>query len=255
MQTGSSIQGQKRNSQEASELIREHRAIRSLDARHWTRTVLCGVLLAGVMMSQQGCINTMVMVGKVLMGDPMQKSGFEVATGVSLKKAEKRILIHCTAPATVSENYNTLTSDVEVELTRRMRRHELTVVNGDSANKTLDRLGGTFDPQALAQDIQDMDYIFHIRVERFSYREESSPNFYRGNANGRIVGYEVRDENGSRHAIQVFDQRFQAIYPTTYPVAVDQTPQNIFIRRFIDNIADALGASFYDTNRSDNYAN
>ncbi|SFI17748.1 hypothetical protein [Planctomicrobium piriforme] len=217
--------------------------------------LLCGLLLTAAVGPQQGCINTLVMAGKVLMGDPTQKSGYEMATGTCLKKEEKRILIHCTAPATVAAGYDTLTSDVEEELIRRLKRHELKVLHPDVAAKTLDRLGGTFDPQALARDVKDMDIVFHVRVEQFSYKEESSPNFYRGNANGRIVGYEIREEGDSRHAVQVFDQRFHATYPTTYPVAVDQTPQNVFIRRFIDHIADALGASFYDVNRSSLYAN
>ncbi len=214
-----------------------------------------GLLLLAVLLFQSGCINTMVMVSKVLMGDPMQQSGYEVATGVSLKKEQKKILIHVTAPSTVSEVYNTLTSDVEEELMRRMKRHKLAVLHPDVAAKTFDRLGGNFDPKALAEDISELDLVFHITVEQFRYKEESSPNFYRGYATGRIVGFEVRDKETNRHTVQVFDQRFHATYPTTYPVAVDQTPQNVFVRRFIDHIADALGASFYDVNRSDLYAN
>jgi|GEM_PF-1568177 len=217
--------------------------------------LISSALLAVLFLGQPGCINTFVMVSKVLMGDPMQTSGFELATGTNLKKTEKKVLIHCTAPAMVSETCSTLTSDVETELIRRMKRHKLIVLHPDVAAKTLDRLGGRFDPQAIAQDVNDMDLVFHIHIEQFRYKEEGSPNFYRGFATGRIVGYEARTENDSRHTVQVFDQRFQATYPTTYPVAVDQTPQNVFIRRFIDHIADALGASFYDVNRSDLYAN
>jgi len=100
-----------------------------------------------------------------------------------------------------------------------------------------------------------MDVVFHVHVEEFRYKEESSPNFYRGYVTGRVIGYEARDDDGNRHTVQVFDQRFQATYPTTYPVAIDQTPKNVFIRRFIDHIADAVGASFYNVNRSELYAN
>jgi hypothetical protein len=213
------------------------------------------MLLCLLTFSQSGCINTFVMVGKVLMGDPMQTSGFELATKTNLKKEQKRVLVHISAPATISEGYDTLTSDVEEELLRRMRRHELIVVHPDKAARTFDRLGGTFDAQALARDVEDMDVLFHVRIENFSYMEDSSPNFYRGNTHGRIVGYEIREDEGRRYAVQVFDQRFHATYPTTYPVAVDTTPQNVFIRRFIDHVADALGASFYNVSRSDLYAN
>jgi hypothetical protein len=220
------------------------------------RTRLLGALAGGVLLIllQAGCIRTMVMVGKVLMGDPMQTSGFELATGINLKKEEKQILIHCTAPSFVTESYGTLTRDVEEELIRRMKRHELKVLHPDVAVNVFDRLGGTFDPQALAREVENVDYVIHIQIDQFRYIEESSPNFYRGHAAGRIIGFEVRGDAGEKHAIQVFDQQFQSTYPTTYPVAVDQTPKAVFIRRFVDHIADSLGASFYDVTRSDLYA-
>jgi hypothetical protein len=122
------------------------------------------------------------------------------------------------------------------------------------AVNVFDRLGGTFDPQALAREVENVDYVIHIQIDQFRYIEESSPNFYRGHAAGRIIGFEVRGDAGEKHAIQVFDQQFQSTYPTTYPVAVDQTPKAVFIRRFVDHIADSLGASFYDVTRSDLYA-
>jgi hypothetical protein len=222
-----------------------------------TRRRLCGgaAALCLCLCLQSGCINSLVMASKVLLGDPLQKSAFEQATSVSLKKSGKRILIYCSCPAFVQAGYDSLTGDIEEELTRRMKRHELIVLSGDRAAKVLDRLGGKFDPQTLAREIDDVDYIMHIEMEKFSYLEDSSPNLYRGNATGRIIGYEVRDKGSNRTALQVFDQRFQATYPTTYPISVDQQPKNVFIRRFIDRVADSLGASFYDVNRSELYAN
>lgn len=219
------------------------------------RLALLLCLGGSLLFLQAGCINTMVMMSKVLLGDPVQISGFEQATGVSLAKQEKQVLIRVSAPAFVSETHGSLTSEVETELISRMKRHKIQVMHPDTAAKVLDRLGGTFDPQVLARDIEDCDYIMHIQLEKFSYKEESSPNFYRGNATGRIVGYEVRRENSTSHAVQVFDQKFRSTYPTTYPVAVDSTPKNVFIRRFVDRLADNLGTAFYTVNRSELFAN
>ncbi|WP_437226349.1 hypothetical protein SH661x_004538 [Planctomicrobium sp. SH661] len=224
-------------------------------ALRFTRKCLLVSLAASLLFAQTGCINTMVMMTKVLLGDPVQISGFEQATGISLAKDKKSVLIYVSAPALVQEAFGTLTSDVEEELIRRMKRHEITVLHPDSAAKVLDRLGGTFDPQVLAREVKGCDYIMHIQLEKFSYKEESSPNFYRGNATGRIIGYEVRKETEANHAVQVFEQAFRSSYPTTYPVAVDSTPKNVFIRRFIDRLADNLGAAFYTVNRSELYAN
>lgn len=228
---------------------------RSVIMSSTTSRLLIGLALAsGLLCLQSGCINTMVMMSKVILGDPVQISGFEQATGVSLAKADKNVLIRVSAPALVSEAYGTLTADVEVELIRRMKRHDVPVMHPDTAAQVLDRLGGTFDPQVLAREVSDCDYIMHIQMEKFSYIEDSSPNFYRGNAAGRITGYEVRKEDTGHHAVQVFEQQFRSTYPTTYPVAVDSTPKNVFIRRFIDRLADNLGATFYSVNRSELYA-
>lgn len=220
-----------------------------------TATRAAWVLVLAACLAQTGCINTLVMVGKVLAGDPLQTSAFEQATGVSLKKEEKQVLIHVSASSFLEADDGSLTVDVQEELSRRMKRQELQVVRDDRTARVLDRLGGTFDAQALAREIDGPDYLFHISIESFSYLENASPNLYRGHSAGRIIGYEVRGEGDSRHAVQVFDQRFQTTYPTSYPVSVDQTPKTVFIRRFVDHIADSLGASFYDVTRSSLYAN
>jgi hypothetical protein len=204
---------------------------------------------------QTGCINSMVMMGKVLLGDPVQKSAFEIATGVSLKKAEKQILVHCSSPSYVTDEYSTLNSDIQEELIRRMKRHDLLPIHTDVSGRILDARGGRFDAQLLAREAQDVGYIMHIQIEKFNYLEDSSPSLYRGHMHGHITGYEVRGEGPERHAVQVFQQDFQVHYPTTYPVPIDQTPKNVFIRRFVDHAADTLGASFYNVTRSDLYAN
>ena len=194
------------------------------------------------------------MASKVLLGDPKQTSAFELATHINLKKAKKRILIHCSTPSFVTDECGTLTSDIQEELIRRMKRHDLLPLHTDVAGRVLDRTGGKFDVQLLAREVRDADYIMHVQIEKYSSQEPSSPTLYRGHLSGRIVGYEVRGEDSQRYAVQVFDQNFQVEYPTTYPVPVDQSPKNVFIHRFVDHAAESLGASFYDVNRSDLYA-
>jgi hypothetical protein len=204
---------------------------------------------------QTGCVNTMVMMSKVLLGDPVQISAFQQGTGVNLAKEKKQVLIRVSAPALVEEEFARLTTDVEEELIRRMRRHKIQVMHPDTAARVLDRLGGAFDPQVLAREVEGCDYIMHIKLDTFSLFEGNSTNFYRGNATGAITAYEIRRDGASPHAVQVYEQRFSSSYPTTYPVSVDSTPRNVFMRRFIDRLADNLGNAFYDVNRSELYAN
>jgi len=207
-----------------------------------------------VVCSQSGCVNFLSIMSKVVMGDPKQVSGFELATGISLKDEEKVVLIHCSAPSYVTDKYGSLTSDVEEELIRRMKRNGVLVKRSDAAADVLDDIGGRFDPHTLAREIDDIDYIMHIQVDQFAYMEPSSSTLYRGNSAGHITGYEVRRTDNDAHTVEIFDQRFKTSYPAAHPVPVDQTPKNVFIRRCIDSLADTLGSSFYDVTRSELYA-
>jgi len=228
--------------------------MRNQTFRRFTCAISLAVLLL-VTLSQVGCVNTLFMVSKVLLDDPKQTSAFELATGVSLADEESSILIHCSAPVLVSDDYETLTTDVEEELVRRMKRRGLKVLDMDTAARVLDDRGGSFDPKLLALEIDDVNYIMHVEIDQFRYMVPSSKNLYQGFASGRIVGFEVRgDGDAPRHTVQVFDQGFKVNYPASHPVPVDQQPKNVFIRKFIDHMADSLGASFYDVRNSELFA-
>lgn len=214
-----------------------------------SRAGLLALLL--LVIAHSGCINALVMANRIVFGDPKQKSAFEVATGVNLKDQEKRVLLHCSALSFIAEEHGTMTADLQLELLRRMKRRGLQVLPADTGARILDRHGGKFDPNLLAREIDDVDYIMHIEFSHFSYKEESSPNLYRGNAQGRVYGYEVRGEGKSRHVVKVFEQEFRTTYPGTYPVPYDQTPRNVFIRRFVNHLSDTLGTSFYEVRNSE----
>lgn len=219
-------------------------------------SVRCRPLLATfalLCVVQAGCINTLVMVGKVLLGDPKQPSAFELATGISLQQEEKQVLVHCTAPGLITGEHGTLTVDVQEGLLRRMKRHGIPVLPPDAAADVLDRAGGQFNPKLLARELDEVDYIIHVDFSRFTYMEDSSPNLYRGQADGQVVVYAARGNSKNRHVVKVYNQDFKTIYPPTHPVPVDQTPKNVFIRRFVDHNASALGGMFYDLRPSEKF--
>ncbi|WP_437204721.1 hypothetical protein [Planctomicrobium sp. SH664] len=213
------------------------------------------VALSLLCVFQTGCVQNFMMLAKVLSGDPIQQSALEQATGINLKKAEKKVLVYCSSPALVTDDYSSLTSDVQEELIRKMRRHKLIVSKSDDASRVLDSRGGKFDPKLLARELPDVDYIAHVRLEGFSCLEPASKTLYRGRCNGKVTVYEVRGEGDSRHTVQVMDQTFQTSYPSTYPIPVDQIPKNVFLRECIDQITDCLGNSFYSVNQHSLFAN
>ena len=201
-----------------------------------------------------GCLNSLVMLGKVVMGDPKQPSGFELATGISLEEENKRILIHCVSPSFVTSEYDSLTADVQEEVIRRMKRRGMAVLHPDAAANILDNNGGTFDPNLLAAQLDDVDYIMLVTISGFQYRVDQSPNLFQGKASGRVIGYEVVKDDALHQTLKIYDQEFQSQYPIAHPIASDQMPKNVFIRRFIDQIADDVGSSFYKISQSELFA-
>lgn len=224
-----------------------------------------------------GCVNTLVMFGKTFLGDPTHPSGFEQATGVSLKDDEKSVLLICSATSSVNHEFGEVPIFLEEELMRRLKRRDISVVDQTQAIRIIEDRGGQFDATAIAKGVDGVDYIVHIKLDYFSYMEHESPNLYRGRSGGIITAYEVRggdsededgkerktrdkdkdseasaEDSGPRFALQVYTQEFRTEYPTTHPIPVDDNmPKSVFIRRAMEHLATSLGATFYDVTSSE----
>lgn len=201
-----------------------------------------------------GCVNVGVMAGKVLFGDPKITSTFEQRTGISLLKSGKKVAVVCTAPSSVTAEFDSLQLDVQQEVVRRMRIRKLNVARADDVINAMNSSGGRFDRDAVAFALPDVDYIIHIDIERFTHTEEGSPQLYRGRANGIIYAYEVDrgPETSARpRVLQVFYQEFTSEYPPSQPVPADQISARVFRQRCVDQLADVVGRTFYDVNTSE----
>ncbi len=210
------------------------------------------VLMSLTTLSIVGCAQTAI-IGKILFGDPKVTNAFARTTGESLKKGG-RVAVVCTTPDAVHSQFDTLSVDLQGELTHRMSRRGIDVVDEDEVTAALDKNGGIPDPQLLAEEL-DCQFLLHIDVEYFSHLEQGSKQLFRGHSRGNAYGYAVRtEESGRKFAEQVFEQEFNSEYPTTYPVSVDQTPEKVFRQRFIDHLSDQLGRMFYDYRTSEAFS-
>ena len=214
---------------------------------------LLTALLAGIA-ALSGCVNIGVMAGKVLFGDPKITSVFEQRTGVSLEKSQKKVAVVCTAPASLSESFDTLQYDVQEEVTRQFLTRNRSVARPDDVINAQESGGGQFDRDAFAAALPDVDYIVHIDVERCTQTEDASPDMYRGRANGLMFVYEVdrsAETSASPRVLQVFYQEFNTEYPTSQPILSDQMSPRMFQSRFVDEFAVSLARVFYDIRASE----
>ena len=218
------------------------------------RLLLPGLLLATAM--QSGCINIGVMMGKVFFGDPLMTSVFEQRTGVSLEKTQKKIAVVCTAPASISGSFDALQHDLQDEVARKLKVRQLNVARSDEVINALESAGGQFERDAFAFALPDVDYIVHVDIERCTHTEDSSPDMYRGRANGIIYVYEVdraAERSASPRVLQVFYQEFNSEYPGAQPVMADQMSTRIFQKKFVDSMAESIARTFYDLRASESF--
>ena len=206
-----------------------------------------------LLLSSSGCINAMALMGKMFIGDPKAVSKFESTTGVKLDEEQNGIIVHCTAPLNVMDQAETLPSDVEGELIRRMKLKKLTIVNQNRVVEALDSHGGRYDTQVLMNEIPDARYLFEIRIERYQIHEPHTPTMYHGRCTGTIVGYqfeggrsEDEEDSGPRRMAQVFEQEFDIDYPDGHPIPKDQMSESSFRKKFVNELTLRLGNMFYD---------
>ena len=194
----------------------------------------------------------MALMGKMMIGDPQATSKFESTTGVNLAEAESGIIVRCTAPLTVVQIAETLPSDVEGELIRRMKQKKMPIIDQNRVVEALDSHGGRYDTQVLMNEIKDARYLFEIRIERYSIREPHTPTMYHGRCSGTIVGYVFeggegdQPDSGPRRMAQVFEQEFDVDYPDGHPIPREQMSESSFRKKFVNALTQRLGNMFYD---------
>ena len=211
-----------------------------------------GVVLTLLLLSSSGCIRVAAITAKMFIGDPKADSKFKSTTGVDLEEAKNGIIVHCTTPLSVMDTAETLASDVEGELIRRMKQKKMTIVNQNRVVEALDSHGGRYDTQVLMNDIPDARFLFEIRIERYTIYEPHTPTMYHGRCSGTIVGYEFEggetddEDSGPRRMAQVFEQEFDVDYPDGHPIPKDQMSESSFRKKFVNELTQSLGTMFYE---------
>jgi len=211
-----------------------------------------------ICLMQPGCMNVLAIAGKVFMGDPKVPATFKAQTGIRLEKAEKTIAIVCLAPYTLSSQHDNFRSDIEEQLTRRLKLRGIEVVDHDDVANALEDLSSSFAPDAIANHVDKVDYVVQIRFDSLTHHENGSTNLLRGNADGILQVFEVRGANDAgsaegRHVIEVLQQQMHSVYPLANPVPAETTSTMAFEKKFVDFIADDIGRHLYDVRTSEMY--
>ena len=206
--------------------------------------------LAAIACSQSGC-SLFVMAGKMFFGDPKIACAFRQRTGVDLTKGREKVLVVCSTPEAIRGDYSSLDFDLADGVIRRLKRRGIEVVDPDELATWMDDNGGEWsNPSELARQF-DADYIVHVDLNRFEYREENSPTLFRGRASGSVFAYEVRRTEGQKEAVEVFVSEFNSEHPKGYPISTDRMSAKSFRKQYLDRISGQLAQLFCDHRASE----
>ncbi|MFV0443607.1 MAG: hypothetical protein ACK5Q5_08550 [Planctomycetaceae bacterium] len=221
-------------------------AVRPGKDRRWSRLVGLTCLI-GIGLSLAGCVRALALGSKVLMGDPKTVSTFEQRTQVELQSGEFAVAVVVDAPHQILDEYDRIVDDVQRELLHQMGRHGVKVVPSAEVHSAIEDAGGIFVPQQLAQKI-DADYIMHVQLHAFTDHLGGSPNLLQCQANGLVVGYEVRRGIDGETSVVVsrYEEPFRTLYPTGHPEPADQISSGVFLQECTREIAKSIGMHMYD---------
>lgn len=208
------------------------------------------VMLALVCLEASGC-SLGVMAGKLFFGDPLVTCEFTRRTNIDLSEEHKKVLVICSTPESIRSDYPSLNYDLLEQITYDLKRREIVVQDTGEVATWLDDNGGVWnDVDQLAENFE-VDYIIHVDIDEFDYREPNSPNLLRGKAYGTVSAYEVQDVDGYRRALSVFETNYTSEFPSHMPVSIEQESPKVFRKKYLDRIADQIGRFFYNYHSSE----
>jgi hypothetical protein len=193
------------------------------------------------------------MAGKMLFDDPVLTCEFTARTRVDLRKGHKKLLVVCSTPESIKSEFPSLDFDLLELVARNLRQNEIETVSLDEVATWLDDVGGSWEsPSELAEQF-DADYIIHIDLDEFDFREKSSPNLLRGRALGNVYAYRVSGEGGQKFAAEVFVSEFRSEYPRHSPVPSDQVSPKTFRSDYVRQVSKKISRLFYNYRMGSDY--
>ena len=208
-------------------------------------SVAAWLLLAAWTLALPGC-SLGVMAGKMLFGDPLTPCAFTGQTGVDLAKEGKRVIVVCSIPDVVRSDFPSLEVDLLDGVARQLKRRDIAIVSPDDVASWLDDNGGRWDdPSEMAEHFK-ADYVVHVDLDRFTYKEENSPDLFRGRALGNVIAYEAVRSDGRTTARRVFEREFNSEYPAHHPVSVTTISARNFRKQYLDRVTGEVAHMFYN---------
>lgn len=214
------------------------------------RRALPLVLAALCFVTLPGC-QIVIGVLQIFKGFPTDDADFKIQThGRRLDEKGKKVVILASSEPSAKSELPSLDADVISELTRRFNVQKIKVVDSHKINRWIDDNGGITDATDLVEVGPKFgaDFILLIKFEEFGFRENHSPQLYRGHARGSVVVVEMKPgpEGAKPIAKQIYHRPFDSHYPVNGPIPAEQEKPSVFRQRYLTRLSEELARLFYD---------
>jgi hypothetical protein len=162
-----------------------------LPVRHSRKFLWMPALVCCYIAGLSGC-RPMIMLGKMLQGDPLISDEFGKWNGKSLAKSGKKVAILVSTPESIKTEYASLDIDLLSAISRKLATKDIVIVKPHIVATWIDDHGwDNLDLKELGTDV-DADFLIQVKLDHFDFHEENSPNLFRGRTNGIITAYEMK---------------------------------------------------------------
>lgn len=212
----------------------------------WNRlaVLLCAISLV---VSASGC---QIIIGAmmILRGFPKETADFKKFTGKSLADKGRKTIVLATCPDSARSESPSLDVDLITQLSRRLKAHEVNVIDAHKVASWIDDNGGIEEDTELSKIGRQFkaDYIVLVNIQNFSIYEENSRHFYRGRADGMVLAVEMQGEGKQKVAKKIYHKPFRISYPSQQPVPADTERREVFMMRYMDRLSQELAQLFHD---------
>lgn len=207
-------------------------------------TIVCA---AALLIPNSGC-QIIIGVMMLLQGFPQETADFKKMTGKSLAEKGKKTIVLATCPDSARSESPSLDVDLISQLSRRLKAHEVNIIDAHKVATWIDDNGGIEEDTELSAIGRKFgaDYIVLVNLENFSIYEENSRQLYRGRSNGLVIVVEMQGEGKQKIAKKIYSKPFSTNYPAHQPISADTERREVFLMRYMDRLAQQLAQHFHD---------
>ena len=209
-------------------------------------------LLAALLICNLSGCQIVIGVLQIFQGFPKTTCDFtRITQGRKLTEKNKKVVVLSSSVDSARVEVPSLDLDIISAVSRQLKIANIKVVDDHKVAHWIDEndnITAATDLQPIGEHFK-ADFVVLFTFDDFGFREEHSPDLYRGHASGKVVVAEMIDDGikpGTKRAKVIYNKPFNSKYPLNRPVSIDQEGPDTFKQKFMGQLSQTLTRLFVD---------